>query len=1049
MTLTPHESMVLEASAGTGKTYSIERLVLKALLEEAPGLNRPLSLQEILLVTFTKAAVQELKDRIRALLLVESRAEERNEKERRLLKLALSDFDAAPIYTIHGFCYKVLKEQAFESGVDLHRQITDDDFKDQDIKAVVDQVFREEITKERFTQQQFASLLHKHGFKTAGLVDHLASHLKDGVNGVVVPDPEACYQTYSSEIRKFRGVDLESIKKIYNKSKYWNAEALERLASGVCSRTDFEKHAHALLQQVQLFAEEHLNKKLKAKLPPYIAEMLSALLPPLKAYADERYIYLRLLKICQERLNQEAAIQGPLTFNASIHLLIDLVQKNPRALKRLKDNYRLVFIDEFQDTDPDQWNLFQTIFKDKDHRMILVGDPKQAIYGFRGADIYTYREAVEALGEDSKRRLTTNYRSDPLLVKALNGFFQIPSRWISLPFHQDHLPYIPVEAGVAPLANHHPSPLTILMAEGDSAEERQLIPYFAKESIRLKEQENIPWERIAILVRGHQQAKNFQEGFSRCGIPTFVQRDGDQLESSVLQELMDIMEAVERPQESGKVKKALCGRIFGWSPEQIASAETNSLYLEALAFFRHVHEKSYEEGFPVVLFEVLNNRRRELLGQEQGEVIFEKAVHFLEKLIEAEAHLPDECLNRLTQMEKTVTPKSAGPGVQIITLFISKGLEYDAVFVPGIYERSLSARSLEVIKTDQGRLLTPLDKEDPLYDTHLEEQDAEKARQFYVALTRAKHRLYIPIIAGMKAPTKGKASALELFMAQCEAPEASWQGLYEMMGSSEYPRFFEALRAIPEIQMEVIHEESLPRYHDSHDQASLIKPTLASRMFPEIFHYSFSSLSRTHESIQESTPVQPDGLPAGKETGILLHALLEKAPWRLVRSARSGADFLPYVKKHLSKGVYEEHQETIAEMLFNAFAAPLAPFHFALRDVDEGSIIREMEFSMAAEVGRDIPELQSANGVVKGVVDLFFRHQGRYYLVDWKSNLLANYGLESLKEEMTNRHYFLQEQIYRAAILRYLTLVDKDSFGGSFYLFLRGLKRGEGVFYHG
>lgn len=1049
MTLTPHESMVLEASAGTGKTYSIERLVLKALLEEAPGLNRPLSLQEILLVTFTKAAVQELKDRIRALLLAESRAVERNEKEKRLLKLALSDFDAAPIYTIHGFCYKVLKEQAFESGVDLDRQISDDDFKDQDIKAVIEQVFREEVTKDRFTPQQIATLLHKYNYKMAGLVDHLLPHLKEGGKAVEVPDPESCYHAYSSEIRKFKGVDLESIKKIYNKTKEWDAEALERLASGVCSRTDFEKHAGKLLHQVQYFTEECLNKRRKSEPPPYIAEMLSALLPPLKAYADQRYIYLRLLKICQERLNQETAIQGPLTFNASIHLVIDLIQKNPRALKRLKENYRLVFIDEFQDTDPDQWNLFQTIFKDKDHRMILVGDPKQAIYGFRGADIYTYREAVEDLGEDSKRRLTTNYRSDPLLVKALNGFFQIPSRWISLPFHQDHLPYMPVEAGVAPLGNHNAFPLTILMAEGDSAEESQLIPYFAKESIRLKEQENIPWERIAVLVRSHQQAKNFQEGFSRCGIPSFVQKDLDQLESTVLQELMDIMEAVERPQESGKVKKALCGRIFGWSPDQIASAETNPLYLEALAFFRLVHEKSYGDGFPVVLFDVLYNRRRELLGQENGEVIFEKAVHFLEKLIEAEAHLPDECLNLLMQMEKKATSKSAGPGVQIITLFISKGLEYDAVFVPGVYERSPPTKPLEVIKTDQGRLLTPLDKEDPFYAAHLEEQDAEKARQFYVALTRAKHRLYIPIIAGMKAPAKGRASALELFMAQCESPDANWQELYELMGSSEYPRFFEAVRAIPEIHMEVIREESLPRYHVSNDHASLIKPTPARRTFPEIFHYSFSSLSRAHETILGGTPVQPDGLPAGKETGILLHALLEKAPWRLVRSARSGADFLPFVKKHLSKGVYEAHQETIAEMLFNAFATPLGPFHFALRDVEEGSIVREMEFSMAAEVGRDIPELQSANGMVKGVIDLFFRHQDRYYLVDWKSNLLTGYGLESLKDEMINRHYFLQEQIYRAAVLRYLALVDKSSFGGSFYLFLRGLKRGEGVFYHG
>lgn len=1058
MTLSPDCSLVLEASAGTGKTYTIERLVIRALLEEAPGFQRPLTLQEILLVTFTKAAVQELKDRIRLLLVEEIGSTSRAEKEKRLLKHALTEFDSAPIYTIHGFCYKVLQEQAFESGVSLQRPIDEESMDDAVLKAIIETVFREERLQERFTVQQIDLLLKRNRYDLSALVQELLAAMKEGTPCETSWSNEACYEQFSSIFSEFQGVDLRALKTVYTKTGEWNDQALDFLSSGNTARSFFEENARAMMEQIEYFSPAYLSKKKGMMLPQVASEMIQRLLPCLRRYAGYPYQFLRLLDICQKRLEKEVALKGPLTFDSAIALMIDLLGKNERALKSLKATYQLVIIDEFQDTDPSQWALFKRIFLDERHRMILVGDPKQSIYGFRGADIYTYIDAVKSLGEEAKRQLSVNYRSTPPLVRALNALFQMTPAWITLPFHDSYLPYVPVEAGVTGGQAEGKALNVLLVKSGEkkiaSIEEKWFFPYFAKEAIRLKEDESFEWNKIAFLVRDHAQAHRLHLYLTESGIPATVQKTPDMIESHAYAELLDIVEAINRPRDAKMVKKALCGMLFGWKADQLLKAERSEAYLQELAYFIQAHKRCDEEGIGVILYELLQKARTHLLSKENGAVYFEEALQLLEKVIASNARRPEECLVTLLKLEKEkFLEKRSGEGVQIVTLFYSKGLEYDVVFVPGIYQRSQVDTELVKLKTPQGQILTPLYADDPRYDAYLEESDAEKARQFYVALTRAKTRLYLPVIYGLNAPTKGKASALELFMAKCEDPNADWQGQYALMKDGVYPQFIERLSTHPEIAVHELEAGLKPFYNTQLQTQSLITPEEACRIYPPLFHYSFTSLSRLHEKIHSNEGrIVASGLPAGKDTGILLHLLLEKAPWRLVQAARDHRDFLLYVAKNVDHTVYETHKEEIAQILFTAFSTPLYPMGFALREVSEAKMVREMEFQMAAEVGREIPELQSAHGIVKGVLDLFFEHKGMYYLVDWKSNCLAGYSQENMKEEMLGCHYFLQEQIYRSALKQYLQLVEKREFakcyGGSFYLFLRGLTKTEGCYYH-
>lgn len=1059
MSLSPDCSLVLEASAGTGKTYTIERLVIRALLDEAPGLKRPLALQEILLVTFTKAAVQELKDRIRLLLVEEIGSEVRPERERRLLKQALTEFDTAPIYTIHGFCYKVLQEQAFESGVSLQQKIDEDAMDESVLKSIIETVFREETFVAQFTLQQIDLLLKRNLYDLSALVKNLVHAMKEGTPCDESWNNDQCFEEFARIFPRFKGADFSQLKTSFTGTGNWSESALEKLASGNISRSFFEQNACELMVQVECFSSDLLSKKKGVQLPALALEAYRDLLPSLRRYAGYPYQFLRLLKLCQVRLEQETAIKGPLTFDSAITLMIDLISKNDQALKRLKSIFHLVIIDEFQDTDPHQWTLFKRIFLDDQHRMILVGDPKQSIYGFRGADIYTYLDAVKSLGESTKRQLSVNYRSIPPLVKALNALFQMTPAWISLPYQDTHLPYVPVEAGVVE-SDIDPAekPLKVLCVQSSekmaSIEEKWFFPYFAKETIRLRTEEALEWSRIAFLVRDHAQAERLHRYLTESGIPASQQKTPEMAESKAYAELLDVVEAIHRPRDAKLVKKALCGRIFGWTSDQMLHAEFTSPYLKALADFLLMHERCFEEGIGVVLYDLLLRSREHLLSKEDGSVFYEEALQLMEKVIAAHANRPEECLKVLLKLEKEkFLEKRASDGVQIVTLFFSKGLEYDVVFAPGVYQRTLVDTELVKLKTPHGQILTALYADDPRYEAYLEECDAEKARQLYVALTRAKKRLYLPVIFGLKAPSKGKASALELFMAKCEDPQAEWAAQYALMNKGTYPEFLAQVSKHPEIEVKEMEEWPKPFYHEPLPKQLLIAPDEAKRTYPPLLQYSFTSLSRLHEKAEaQEKRIAVTGLPAGKETGILLHLLLEKAPWRLVQAARDENDFLPFIGKHVDHSAYEIHKTEIAEILFKAFSTPLQPFGFSLREVSESKIIREMEFHMAADVGREIPELQLSNGIVKGVLDLFFEHQGKYYLVDWKSNCLAAYTTEHLANEMRSRHYFLQEQIYRSALKQYLKLVEKrpfvECYGGSFYLFLRGLSPSEGCYHH-
>lgn len=1014
----PHYSRVLEASAGTGKTYTIEQLVANALITPSPLLGRPLELNEILVVTFTKAAASELKDRIRAKLHSKLLEIGEDLDLKRRVRAALAEFDSASIFTIHGFCHKTLQEQAFESRTTFSTS-TKESFDREILYEIVEQTLREDLVEEEFEPIQIDLLLSRSNSRPAKLIDSLVKDLSENLLCKETPKNGEIFAQFLQTIPSMREWDFEkeaeALKPFYNKVNDWRMEAFEKASSLIrdCKKEEFFLHAKLILDQLEMLTSDNLPKRKVKILPPFAESLLNEWLPLFRFAAAHSCLYLRLLSLAQKRLKARIENEGPLTFQSLIEKMREAVATLPDFRKRLQEQFRLVMIDEFQDTDPLQWQIFRTLFQTSNHHLILVGDPKQSIYGFRGADIYTYLQASETFTENPKECLRTNYRSSKRLIAALNTLFQSSQEWIPLPLLQSYLPCPPVEAGCerAPLLNHEEPPLEIVEAE----KEEYLLPYYAKEVLRLHRDLKVPYHEIAFLVRDKKQAEEIYCYLRSCSIPAEKQKTDALGDTLAMQELIDLLHALEKPKDRARLKRALCGKFFGMDPNALVDIERDPTFLKWIAEFIALRKKCLDIGVAQVLYDITEKSTAQILSQENGDEFVEHLQAILEWSISIGARAPEELLKHVYAIDLADDAHAATmkkKGVQLITMHYSKGLEYLCVFAVGLGKRTKTDRNFSKVRTEEGQVAMALFKGDPLYEGHLKELDAEKARLLYVALTRAKEKLYIPFHPFKKNTDSGKASAWELFSGSMQEIERS-----ELIA-------FKTISDPSETEIAALEEEPV-----------LIPPPHLTFHFQERYQFSFTSLAKQTGSFEKKT-LQGEGLPRGQETGILLHELFEKLPWSLVKDAKQAADLYPFLDKQLPLGKYFEWMEQIAEMLYSAISKPLAEAGCCIKDLKEEQIYREIEFSYRSE-----------KGVCRGVIDFCFQHQGKFFIIDWKSNLLSGYTQEYLIEEMNRHDYFLQSTLYRNALEKYLEVVhsQKLQYGGAFYVFVRGLPNNEGV----
>lgn len=1123
-----HHHYILEASAGTGKTFSIENIVVRLLIEDSPLTQKPLEIQDILVVTFTRAAAHDLRLRIRdnilkilAMLTLSELPEnapdylqqfadpQSAKKARKNLEKALFSYDQAQIYTIHSFCSRMLRTHFFEGDLALHALSEDEKFTQADLISVMRNFFRTELLPETYGQAHFKLLLKQYDDSLEKLEKELANLIFKGIDISPTPTFQELFLQFQREMSALKQLNFSShaiIADFYalapmytglaNRQKSIKPEVLSKVECFAAlfdqqewSVQDFENLIDDQLYLLKIFDPSNRSKKalnpslLLPDLLPLLKQRLEPLVNPLILFA-------RLAYDCQNFLKHYQREEEKLRYDDLLHATLKALEEKQFA-ETIQQTYKAALIDEFQDTDPVQWKIFDTLFLKKEYQgyLYLVGDPKQSIYSFRQADIYTYLAASQAIGEENKASLMTNYRSHPSLVKALNFLFssETSPNFVYLPKEKKTLPCLPVLPSEKSFEKNPSDSLGsvhfILSKEEkpslETLEDHSYFPFIVKEIDRLHTIDNFAFRNFAILVADRYQGQRVAQYLKSHQIPSFTQRPASLADSPALPALQELLKGILNPRHTSSLKIALGGKILGWNLEKLTSLHELSLYEATLAQVNFLRKTLLEEGFApfyqLLMHEPLFGSKHTIsetfLQQTNGELFFEELeqiaeiliVHQYETNVHAEGLISflDEFEHMQLSEDERLKKRlnTCQDAVQIVTQHSSKGLEYEIVFILGLIKRNSSLDQL-LAEANPSRLSLILDKQDPRYQAYCEEIDAEKMRQLYVAFTRAKYRVYAAAISPQEKLNQGFATPMELFLARINQPASSYSEIYERIKTVDYySTFCQFLDSLdPSFSITYTYEQG-----DANENRPSIYPKTLHLLTPpanieipddKIGIYSFTLLSKQFE---QSTPTlspphdfsaeikNPHSLPAGNATGLLLHEILEHFPFETMRdinhpkelslaSYLEGTDFLPW-------------ESTIAEILFKTLKTPFKfdQETFCLQEIPAAQTFREIEFLYPCDQG--MFHSNTPKGFLKGVIDLVFEHEGKYYIIDWKTNWLGPdqeaYAHPSLANAMIANNYHLQSAIYVESLKRYLRIFNHhdflDVFGGIYYLFLRGV----------
>ena len=1016
----PH---LVAASAGTGKTYNIQNIYARLVAEKG------FRASQIQVMTFTEKATKELRDRVRKVLADLSRlfaddvAGFKPEELERLKKLracaratiggespdavartrivlALMEFDQAAISTIYRFCRRALVRFAFET----------------------DSAFKAEFADTK--------------------AQDLARRVRDWwrCNRQSIPDAVK------------DGVDIGMI---------------QSYVSGLAGKTDWT---------VDEVAEDDAGAYALARAEEIV-----------NAYEADRPT--RTTQTYDDLLR-------------SLRIALQDAEKGPVLAACLRNEFKAALVDEFQDTDPVQYDIFRRVFLDPAVQpapaLFFVGDPKQAIYSFRGGDIYTYKRAVtDPAVAASTYHLDQNFRSTPRLIDAVNALFmdeETGKDTYVRTFGDDSIGYPkPLRSNemkeplTLPDGNPDPSPFRIVMAENASGRSQAVVDTVLKV---LEEQRGrgITPKDIAILTTSNDAGAGFRDALRDVGVPAVLQRAGNVFAGQMAGDFRQVLMAMAQMGGRGQVRAALLTGFFSFDK---AKLDDESVFADMVGFFGELNQIWLTRGVNAALAALEANEecdfRRKLAGQPDGERLLADLMQIIDladaavkELGPAPETLVDWLTERINQSgdeddveEYARQLERESDALKIMTIHVSKGLEFPIVIVP--MTRGWDVQAPYFYHDDDMNLHVALD--DAARARAAAEHDAERMRLLYVALTRAtKRTVLVTTEPNPESPLGRLLANARRNGAGEDAPGSPIKWIWYEPPEDPLAPYF---ASTSDVKAEDLSPARVPRHYSP-------APTKG----------SYSSLAPgehgDHDDEFDFDSAAGDGvnegaegvmaLPGGTKTGTCWHEILERLPFDA-----DDDSILAETRRALSvHGLASSNDEAfakdaglVAEMVKSALECPLrAPdgTSFTLREIGGQDRFSEWEFDFSsaaaasttvaiAEILRNewkgdvskmafLKELEGWNspipkGYLKGFLDLVFRKDGYYYVVDWKSNSLtrraADFMEEGITAEMASAGYFFQYLLYSAVLHRFLkeTLGSgyfwERSFGGIRYYFLRGI----------
>lgn len=975
------QNIFIEASAGTGKTYAITTLILRLLIEKG------MRLDQILVVTFTRLATLELKTRLREMIkytyaLVEKKQEGpeyllpylKREESRiallRILKGALALMDMAKIMTIHGF-------SAYVINLDRNEDFSEESVASSEhLKRIIKDFLRTELVASDIALWQQELLLSHYRGDFDALISGLGSFALKRVPIECGPTCEQRLLSIRKKMASLRGENLVEKWKMqapFYKGACTKSHEIKENILEECKKFErivYEDEENFQFKDIFCFLPENRLKKHQHVQPLY-----TDLLRELQELNDPMVIFAMMAERVRCYVSQVVAKEGLFFYDDLVLEASRIVQKK-NIQETIEEEFSFALIDEFQDTDASQWQIFSTLFLKKG-RLVVVGDPKQSIYRFRLADLYTYMKAKEDFS--LHLTLTVNYRSGPNLVRDLHDFFAPAKKFLVLPERNESFPCPRVAA--KPFEGEDNSALHLWLVES----EEQLFALVAKEIIYLHKEKGIQLSDCALLVKDRHQLKRLQKAFARFSLPLLTVKEETIAQSPSFNIFIELLESLLEPHDLSKNGKVLLSPLFALTLDALTEAQQ-----ELLPYFFTWSQLLKERGLLLAIREVVAYCAAQLFSHKEGLRIYDDIIQLVE-YAEEQFVTPEQLLHfyrNMSSEEKDLLqprPITTEDAVIAMTIHMSKGLEFAVVFPIGIIAPFTMRRELVYSSTKGAYSLAD----------GSEEHNAEKMRLLYVALTRAKRYLYIPYIAGDRG-LDGRSAAIDVLINQ---------------------------RPFEETMSFVGHEVEVPIFAEqSKPTLTFTKVDLAENQQREI--HSFSALFPHKMKIKAAaTP----SFPLGSEVGTLLHLLLEKISFQRVSKKNIEEQITPLLRNTLLTDFIDPVAESLHKMLHTPLEGLFGPF-----------FLSEITLMQKEVVFINIKEKEGS----KGVIDLFFAHQGRYYFLDWKSNFLETYSKESMQEEMVRAHYYEQARLYKDAIREYLRLFDQrpfdDLFGGFFYIFLRG-----------
>ncbi len=1055
---------VVEASAGTGKTYLIEHAVAELII------TKELTIDDILLVTFTEKAAAELRDRIRNILarLCEDKetviAWGGDAASLSRLRDSSARVLQAPIYTIHGFCLRILRDFAFVSGREFEEEQAER-------ATVFDVVFSKVVREHLAVDPKYVPFLRawRAHRSTSMLRDQMFSAIR--TKGEIRPAyrPENDRRLLLLADSATLKVQMPFLKQaIASSSVHGSSRAkVKRLTEQFLSlMRELRESADVPAFFGSLESEykgmlDYLDEKLGAATGlgeqlqgvTEIVREVKSLVVPLTAACLSFFV-----PILEQEMKDYKREQGVLDFQDMLELLAEAIDgENGKQLKdEVGGRYQFVFVDEFQDTDELQWSIFQNLFATEKNKLILVGDPKQAIYGFRGADLQTYFSAKKSIVSNGGNlaSLTGNYRSTPGVVDGINlllsevfgSFFTGKVRYdkptVSCSDRQLLLrgqPCVPIVV-LAPT----PAAGTKLYASDIS---KQLHHSIAEECKKLLDtndwdfkdgnhQRALTASDIFILTRTTLESNQIAEVLAQNGIPHSVYKQEGLFQTIEAREILDVLEAIRSPEDVGRRARAMRTRFLGVSLAELknykghsdiiiddwclASAELPGLFARILT----------DTNLTVRLASIAGGERLLTNYQHVFEVLLSEAdregyglsgvVSFLRKMIRDPHKMRSQNIKRLDVDRESIS---------IMTMHAAKGLEAAVVFLCGglgggmrFSQRTYHEGNVRCLEVGPPRASTKAQVE--------AEAVQEDQRLLYVAMTRAIGRLYLPFVdpafarsrGGAYTPVNDRLNGIVSGLQRNDALAKKYFSLRKLDAKRSNLRMVSAQSARNPCDLSPLEQSQVDSILMRHNAARV---------------HSYSSLKGS-ESIKLSDDVVALDDVGGAKLGVFVHEVLERltqggatddVAWL---SQVASSDFL---KRSVARlGLSPREVERALELVNATWTVPLLIGDKLVGSLSEMKILaRESEFFYTA-----------GEETIRGIIDMLVECDDKIFVVDYKTDRLIDYTDERVRVH-TEMHYGVQAALYGEAVGR---MYSKAQLGGAIYLYCRGMDRqipGQGV----